>query len=95
MDIEKKKIILQVLPSLDMGGAEEGTVEIALFMKKMGWKTIVASSSGSLVKKLLLNDIKHIELPLKTKNPLIIFYNIFLLIWVKKKKKYKDCSCQK
>ena len=67
MDIEKKKIILQVLPSLDMGGAEEGTVEIALFMKKMGWKTIVASSSGSLVKKLVLNDIKHIELPLKTK----------------------------
>jgi len=95
MDIEKKKIILQVLPSLDMGGAEEGTVEIALFMKKMGWKTIVASSSGSLVKKLVLNDIKHIELPLKTKNPLIIFYNIFLLIWVIKKKKYKDCSCQK
>ena len=89
MDIEKKKIILQVLPSLDMGGAEEGTVEIALFMKKMGWKTIVASSSGSLVKKLLLNDIKHIELPLKTKNPLIIFYNIFLLIWVIKKKNIK------
>jgi len=89
MDIEKKKIILQVVPSLDMGGAEEGTVEIALFMKKMGWKTIVASSSGSLVKKLLLNDIKHIELPLKTKNPLIIFYNIFLLIWVIKKKNIK------
>ena len=60
MDIEKKKIILQVLPRLDMGGAEEGTVEISLFMKKMAWKTIVASSSGALVKKIDLSGIKHI-----------------------------------
>jgi len=89
MDIEKKKIILQVLPRLDMGGAEEGTVEISLFMKKMGWKTIVASSSGALVRKIVLSGIKHIELPLETKNPLKIFFNIFLLIWVIKKNKVK------
>ena len=64
MDIEKKKIILQVLPRLDMGGAEEGTVEISLFMKKMGWKTILRELlwfiSGSTNNKELQKKNVHI-----------------------------------
>ena len=38
MDIETKKVILQIVPSMELGGAEAGTLEVSNFMKKMGWK---------------------------------------------------------
>ena len=72
--IENKKIILQIIPSMEMGGAEIGTIEISRYMKKKGWNVIVASSGGSLVNKLDIKNILHIKLPLKSKNPLIIFF---------------------
>jgi len=88
-NIENKKIILQIIPSMEMGGAEMGTLEISRYMKKKGWNVIVASSGGSLVKKLTIKNILHIKLPLKSKNPLIIFFNIFRIAWVIKKNKIK------
>ena len=87
--IENKKIILQVIPAMEMGGAEIGTIEISTYMKKKGWKVIITSSGGALVQKLDYRKIKHIELPLNSKNPLIIFFNIFRLTWVIKKYKVK------
>ena len=87
--IENKKKILQVIPAMDMGGAEAGTVEISSYMKKKGWNVIVASSGGSLVKKLNLRNINHIKLSLNSKNPLIIFFNIFRIAWIIKKYKIK------
>ena len=87
--IENKKKILQVIPAMEMGGAEAGTVEISSYMKKKGWDVIVASSGGSLVKKLNLQNINHIKLPLNSKNPLIIFFNIFKIAWIIKKYKVK------
>ena len=74
---------------MEMGGAEIGTLEISDYMKKKGWKVIVASSGGSLVKKLNIKSILHIKLPLKSKNPLIIFFNIFRIAWIIKKNKIK------
>jgi len=87
--IENKKKILQVIPAMEMGGAEAGTVEISSYMKKKGWDVIVASSGGSLVKKLNLRNINHIKLPLNSKNLLIIFFNIFTIAWIIKKHKIK------
>ena len=72
MDIEKRKVILQIVPSMELGGAEAGTLEVSRFMKKMGWKVIVASSGGLLVRNLILENIIHVKLPLNSKNPLII-----------------------
>ena len=87
--IENKKIILQVIPAMNMGGAEAGTLEISSYMKKKGWEVIVTSSGGSLVNKLDYHKIKHVKLPLNSKNPLIIFFNIFTLAWIIKKYKVK------
>ena len=87
--IENKKIILQVIPEMNIGGAEIGTLEISTYMKKKGWKVIVTSSGGSLVQKLDFRSIKHIKLPLKFKNPLMILFNIFTLAWIIKKYKVK------
>ena len=89
MDIDKKKVILQVVPSMGIGGAEAGTLEVSRFMKRMGWKVIVVSSGGSLVRNLILDNIMHIKLPLNSKNPLIIFINIFRLAWIIKKYRIK------
>ena len=87
--IENKKIILQVIPAMEMGGAETGTIEISSYMKQKGWQVIVTSSGGSLIKKLDYRKIKHVKLPLNSKNPLIIFFNIFALAWIIKKYKVK------
>ena len=89
MDIEKKKVILQIVPSLEIGGAEAGTLEISRFMKQKGWKVIVASSGGSLIRNLALDNIIHVKLPMNSKNPLIIIINIFRLAWVIKKYRIK------
>ena len=87
--IENKKTLLQIIPSMEMGGAEFGTLEISSYMKKKGWNVMVASSGGSLVQILNFRKIKHIKLLLNSKNPFIIFINIFLLAWVIKKNKIK------
>ena len=87
--IENKKIILQVIPAMEMGGAEIGTIEVSSYMKKKGWNVIVASSGGSLVKKLDYRKINHVKLLLNSKNPLMIFFNIFTLAWIIKKYKVK------
>ena len=61
-------VVLQVLPELEMGGVERGTVEIATYLQKKGIKNFVASQGGRLVYELERNKIPHLTLPLKTKN---------------------------
>ena len=39
--VENKKIILQVIPAMEMGGAEAGTIEVSTYMNKKGWKTFL------------------------------------------------------
>ena len=89
MKIENKKVVLQVIPEMELGGAEVGTLEISSFLKKKGWKMLVTSSGGSLVKVLNLREINHIKLPLNSKNPIIVFFNIFRLAYIIKKYKVK------
>ncbi len=84
-----KKIILQVIPRMELGGAESGTLEISNFMTKKGWKVIVTSAGGELVKKLNIYKVTHVNLQLDSKNPFIIFINIFRLALIIKKFKVK------
>lgn len=66
--MSKKPVILQVLPELDHGGVEVGTVEIASELQKKGIKNFVASQGGRMVYQLDKLKVKHFTLPLKTKN---------------------------
>ena len=45
-------VVLQVLPELEMGGVEIGTVEIASGLQKKGITNFVASQGGRLVRDL-------------------------------------------
>lgn len=72
---EEKPVVLQVLPELQHGGVEWGTVQIAEALKKGGYTNFVASCGGRLVYELDKMKIKHFTLPLKTKNPFKMYLN--------------------
>jgi hypothetical protein len=60
----KKPVILQVLPSLQSGGVERGTIEVARAIAAKGWTPLVASSGGKMAAQLSYQGIEHITLPL-------------------------------
>lgn len=83
MQIDQKKLtVMQILPSLQSGGVERGVIDIAKALKKDNFEPIVMSSGGVLVYQLKEAGIKHIELPVNSKNPLVIFRNIQKIITI-------------
>lgn len=72
-------VILQVLPRLEQGGVERGTIEVATALRKAGWEPIVVSGGGRMVYELTKQGIRHITLPVYSKNPLRIRRNATLL----------------
>jgi len=66
----QQKCAVQVLPALNSGGVERGTLEIAEYLVKKGWKSVVISSGGRLEQRLIRQGSLHINLPSHTKNPL-------------------------
>ncbi|WP_035485144.1 glycosyltransferase family 4 protein [Geminicoccus roseus] len=67
--------LLQVLPALDKGGVERGTVDLARFLVREGHRAIVASAGGGLVHELEAAGATHLTFPLASKNPLTIWKN--------------------
>ncbi len=61
--------ILQVLPALEQGGVERGTLEIAAALTAAGISNAVASAGGRLVHVLDELGVEHLTLPLDRKNP--------------------------
>ncbi|MBO6289838.1 MAG: glycosyltransferase family 4 protein [Alphaproteobacteria bacterium] len=76
---EKKMVVLQVLPELNQGGVELGTIEIASELQKRGIENYVASAGGRMAFNLERMKIKHFTLPLKTKNILKLYINSWRL----------------
>ena len=68
--------VLQVLPRLVAGGVERGTVEVAAALVAAGWKAVVASAGGPMVRELERAGAVHVELPLASKNPLVMYGNV-------------------
>ncbi|CAA7611617.1 Glycosyltransferase [Candidatus Terasakiella magnetica] len=68
-------VVLQVLPALVTGGVERGTVDMAVALQEAGWRAIVASEGGPMVRELTRAGADHITLPLASKNPLVIRKN--------------------
>lgn len=66
--------VLQVLPSFHAGGVEQTTLSVANALAERGLRSFVASASGILTKKLH-PKVTHIEMPLGSKNPYIMFKN--------------------
>ena len=71
----KAPTILQVIPWLDSGGVERGTVDIAAAISRAGGKALVAAEPGRLVSEL--EAAGGLLLPLKgrSKNPFTILFS--------------------
>lgn len=68
-------LVLQVLPALEMGGVERGTVQTAAALTAAGWRAMVASSGGLMTHELTRAGAQHVELPLAAKRPLRMLRN--------------------
>lgn len=60
--------VMQLLPALEVGGVERGTVEIAAALTAGGHRAIVVSAGGRLVEELRELGAQHIELPIGAKS---------------------------
>ena len=74
-----KTVVLQVVAAMEQGGVEQGTLDMAQYIREQGWVSMVASKGGSMVTKLQAAGVKHISLPLKNRNPFAILYNAYYL----------------
>ena len=57
----KKMTIVQVLPALNSGGVERGTLEISKYLVSKKHRSIVISQGGRMKEKLVLEGGEHIE----------------------------------
>ncbi len=69
-------VVLQVLPALEGGGVERGTVDIAVALARAGWGAVVASQGGAMVRELTRAGVIHVDLPLASKNPFVMRANV-------------------
>src|SRR3989338_8541264 len=60
--------ILQILPELNVGGVETGTVDLAKYLVDHGHRSVVVSSGGELVPELEAAGTKHYKLPVHKKS---------------------------
>ena len=60
--------ILQILPELNVGGVETGTIDLAKHLVRLGHKAVVVSAGGELVKELEACGAIHYQLPVHKKS---------------------------
>lgn len=71
--------VLQVLPRLEVGGVERGTVDLVQGLTAANIQAIVVSGGGQLVGDILKAKGLHLQLPVYSKNPLRILHNAYSL----------------
>jgi len=86
MVLNKKITILQVLPDLNSGGVERGTLEVNKYLANNGHRTLVVSNGGSMVRELKSDKGEHFKLGVGKKNPFVIFTVFKLINFIKKNK---------
>ncbi len=73
---QKKKgerlTVLQLLPELDGGGVERGTLEMGRYLCQKGHRSLVVSGGGRLVEQLEKENTEHITYPVGSKSPKIL-----------------------
>jgi glycosyltransferase involved in cell wall biosynthesis len=77
--LQSQPVILQIIPELGAGGAEQGCIDIAAELVASGALSIVVSNGGSRVPELARIGATHINLPVHSKNPIVMWKNIHAL----------------
>ncbi|MBW1987945.1 MAG: glycosyltransferase family 4 protein [Deltaproteobacteria bacterium] len=61
--------VIQMVPGLDSGGVERGTLEIGAYLASRGHRSIVVSSGGRLVPELVVGGSRHVRMPVEDHGP--------------------------
>jgi glycosyltransferase involved in cell wall biosynthesis len=75
MDAREALRILQVIPTLEAGGAERTTIEVAQAVTRAGGMAMVATRGGRMEVDLASVGGRVTHLPVDSKNPAVIFAN--------------------
>ena len=72
--------LLQVIPELDTGGAEQSTIDVAQAVVRAGGTALVATRGGRMVARLEAAGGRLAQMPVQTKNPLVMLGNAARLV---------------
>ena len=72
------KNIIQIIPNMEIGGAEKTVLEIGAYLKNTHYEPIVLPSGGGMIENLKEKKIKVLTRKIDQKNPYKIFTNIEL-----------------
>lgn len=61
--------VIQLLPELNSGGVERGTLELGRYLTAHGHQSLVVSRGGQLVERLERESSTHLSLPVHSKSP--------------------------
>lgn len=76
---DTKQAILQIVPTLDTGGAERSTVDMAAALVREGFRALVVSEGGRMVQELEAAGGEWIAFSAASKSPVTIIANAFRL----------------
>ena len=80
--MSSKLKVLQVIPKLGYGGAETGCYDLAHYLAENNCSSYIITSGGELVKYIDKKKVKLIKLPVHSKNPILVFINSIILIFI-------------
>ena len=66
--------VVQLLPELNAGGVERGTLEMAAYLSALGHQSTVISGGGRMVPQLETNGSRHVTWAVGRKSPLVFKY---------------------
>lgn len=72
--------LLQVIPELETGGAEQSTIDVAQAVVRAGGASLVATRGGRMTARLISDGGRLAQMPVQTKNPLVMLGNAARLV---------------
>jgi glycosyltransferase involved in cell wall biosynthesis len=72
--------LLQVVPELETGGAEQTTIDVARAVIAAGGKALVATRGGRMAARLESDGGRLAQMPVQSKNPLVMLGNAARLV---------------
>lgn len=80
MSLPANFTLLQVVPELETGGAEQTTIDVAQAVVRAGGKALVATRGGRMAARLVADGGRLAQMPVQTKNPLVMLGNAARLV---------------
>lgn len=80
MSLPPNFTLLQVVPELETGGAEQSTIDVAQAVVRAGGTALVATRGGRMVARLEADGGRLAQMPVQTKNPLVMLGNAARLV---------------